>query len=357
MRIAFLINNKAGSFALETGLAWLQQLAEAKPQFEFLLLTDKKALPPFSQNVWVDNFVSSRLFFSISTQWSLQKKIKPWRPDVLVTLTDSHNLATNCPQVVLFAGTPSVKKKSVLRLLRQKVAKAAALVFPSQASLAHWQLLLPMNPDRIQIVPPISFLGANPLNPAEKMICQLEYTEGRQFFMLAEELLQEEQLLDLLRAFSLFKKRQQTNMKLVIPFSLQENLRDFTNKLATYKFREDVVITGSISVEKRYRLAAAAYALIATDPFGNLEARVVEALQLEQPLLIPRLPGAEELAGPSALYTEPNNLQDFADKMMLVYKDEMLRSQLILQGKEQYARMLENAPLQRFCALLHSVAS
>ncbi len=357
MRIAFLINHKAGSSAPETGLAWLQQLAEAKPQVEFLLLTDKKVLPAFSQNIRVDNFVSSRFFFSITTQWALKKKIKNWRPDVLVTLADSLNVATNCPQVVLFADTTSVKKKSTLRLLKQKVAKAAALVFSSQASLAHWQTLLPMSEDRVQLITPIPFWGAKPLNYAEKMQCQLEYTEGRQFFMLADELQHKEQLLDLLKAFSLFKKRQQTNMKLVLPFSMQEHLSDVAKKLATYKFREDVVITGSLSVEKRYRLAASAYVLIATDPLGNLATCVMEALHMQQPFLIPRTPGAEELAGPSALYTEADNLQDLAEKMMLIYKDETLRSQLILQGKEQYARWVNTHPLERFCTLLASFAS
>lgn len=357
MRIAFLINHKAGFSATETGLAWLQQLAEANPQDEFLLLTDKKLLPAFPPHVGVESFAASRFLFSMGTQWSLQKKIKNWGPNVLLTLSDSYSLTTPCPQLILFADTAMIVKKSKLRLLRQKLTKAAALVFPSQASLAHWKPLLPMKEDRIQVITPIPFLGAKPLNAAEKMQCQLDYTEGRQFFMLAEELQQQEQLLSLLKAFSVFKKRQQTNMKLVLPFSLEENLSDFAKKLATYKYREDIVITGSLSIVARYRLAAAAYALIATDPLGGLEARVVEALQLEQSLLIPRVLGAEELAGSSALYTDPNNLQDLADKMMLIYKDETLRSQLILQGKEQYARLLNTQSLERFYTHLQSFAS
>lgn len=357
MRIAFLINHKAGSSATETTLAWLHQLTGAKPQNELLLLTDKKVLPPLPQNVWVDSFASSRFFFSLGKQWSLQKKIKNWAPNVLVTLADSLNVTTHCPQVVLFTDTALPAKKSQLRLLKQKVVGAAAIIFPSQASFAHWQPLLHIKEDRVQVITPMPFFWAKPLNPAEKMQCQLDYTEGRQFFMLAEDLQQEDQLLALLKAFSLFKKRQQSNMKLVLPFSLEENLSDFTKKFATYKFREDVVITGSISVEERYRLAASAYALIAADSLASLEARVVEALQLEQPLLIPRTPRAEELAGTSALYTEPDCLQDLADKMMLIYKDETLRSQLILQGKEQNARLLNTQPLQRFYRLLQSFAS
>lgn len=354
MRIAFLINNKAGSSATETGLAWLQQLAHAEPGLEFLLLTDKKMLPSFPENVLIDGLPSFNNFFSIRARLLLRKKIKNWTPDVLVTVSDPYRVETTCPQVILFANTTLPLRNSQLRTLKQKVAKASVVIFPSHAAMAHWQPLLTITKGKAQVITPLSFLGGSPLNTAEKMQCQLAYTEGRQFFMLIEELQKEEQLIHVLKAFSLFKRRQQTNIKLVLPFSLEENCSEFASKLATYKFREDVVITGSISVAARLRLAAAAYALLVVDPKGHAEAGVVEALQLEQPLLVPRTPSAEEVAGPSVLYTDPDNLQDLADKMMLIYKDETLRTQLILQGKEQYTCLLKNTPLQRFCTLLHS---
>jgi glycosyltransferase involved in cell wall biosynthesis len=41
----------------------------------------------------------------------------------------------------------------------------------------------------------------------------------------------------------------------------------------------------------------------------------------------------EEAAGDAALYFNPKDHQDIADKMMLIYKDENLRKQLIEKGK------------------------
>lgn len=357
MRIAFLINDKAGSAKVESGLAWLQQLAQAEPNYQFLLWTNKKKLPSFSQNVQVDHLLSLDAFFSIKTRWSLRKRIKATSPALLVTLSDGFTFETNCPQVVIFSDTHSDVNSAHLRALKKKASKAAATVFPSRATASHWQSLLPIAKDRVHTITPLPFPTAIPLNAAEKMKCQLEFTEGRQFFLLAEELRAEAPLVELLKAFSLFKKRQQTNMKLVLPFALDEELSSFAHKLSSYKFKEDVVITGTISVDTRARLAAAAYALLMIDPAGNTEAHIVEALQLEQPLLVPRTHSAEELAGPSALYTEPDNVQDLANKMMLIYKDETLRTQLILQGKEQYARVMETTPLERFRDLLHSFAS
>ena len=357
MRIAFLINDKADAAKVESGLSWLQHLAQVEPDYQFLLWTDHKALPCFPKNVRVDTLPSIGKFFSIKTRWVLRKRIKEGSPDLLVTLSDAFLFKTDCPQIVVFSDTYADSTNSTLRVLRKKSFLAAATIFPSGAAAAHWQSLLPIAKDRIHVITPLPFSTGKPLNPAEKMKCQLELTEGRQFFMLAEELRDEAQLVELLKAFSLFKKRQQTNMKLVLPFAPEEELNSFTQKLASYKYREDIVITDAISIDTRVRLAAAAYALLLVDPTGGTEARVVEALQLEQPILAPRAPSVEEIAGPSALYTEPGNLQDLANKMMLIYKDESLRSQLVLQGKEQYSRVLASAPLERFRALLHSFAS
>lgn len=357
MRIAFLINDKADPAKVETGLAWLQHLAQAEPDYQFLLWTSKKSFPSFPKNVRVETLPSAHKFFSIKIRWALHKRVKEGSPDLLVTLSDAFIFKTDCPQVVIFSDTQADATHSTLRILRKKSLLAAATIFPSGAAAVHWQTLLPIAKDRIHLITPLPFPAGKPLNPAEKMKCQLEFSEGRQFFMLAEEWQDEVQLVELLKAFSLFKKRQQTNMKLVLPFAPNQKLNSFVAKLASYKYREDIVITGAISVDARARLAAAAYALLLVNPTGGAEGHIVEALQLEQPLLVPRTVSAEELAGPSALFTEPGNLQDLANKMMLIYKDEDLRAKLILQGKEQYARILEAAPLERFRALLLSLAS
>lgn len=357
MRIAFLINYKVGSAKVESGLVWLQQLAQAEPDYQFLLWTNKKTLPAFPENVQVDHLPSLDAFFSIKTRWALRKKIKEKAPSMLVTLSDPFTFDTSCPQVVIFSDTHSEVNSAHLRALKKKASKATATIFPSRAAASHWQSLLKLNSERTHVITPLSISLAKPLNAAEKMKCQLDFTEGRQFFLLAEEIRGEEQLVELLKAFSLFKKRQQTNMKLVLPFALDEGLGSFATKLSSYKFREDILITGAIAIDTRARLAAAAYALLLFDTAGGIEARVVEALQLEQPFLAPRTPSVEEIAGPSALYTEPGNLQDLANKMMLIYKDETLRAQLILQGKEQYALLKKGAPLQQFRHLLHSFAS
>ena len=43
----------------------------------------------------------------------------------------------------------------------------------------------------------------------------------------------------------------------------------------------------------------------------------------------------KEYCGEAALYVDPNNFNDIAEKMMLVFKDEQKRKELIQNGKAE----------------------
>ena len=49
-------------------------------------------------------------------------------------------------------------------------------------------------------------------------------------------------LLNLLKAFSVFKKRQKSNWKLVLTGNLRQYDKKFLEDLRTYKYRDDVVM-------------------------------------------------------------------------------------------------------------------
>ncbi|WP_353934802.1 glycosyltransferase, partial [Acinetobacter baumannii] len=67
-------------------------------------------------------------------------------------------------------------------------------------------------------------------------------------------------LLHLLKAFSLFKKWHKSNMKLVIAGRLAWHYETFLEKLKTYKYKNDIVLTGYLPETDLQALVAGAYA-------------------------------------------------------------------------------------------------
>ena len=358
MRIAFLLNDKAGVSTLTTGLAWLHHLAGLAPQSQFLLLTNKESLPAMPPNVEQMPIPSMHRLFSIPAKWAVQKLLKRWQPDLLIGLEDAYYIHSDCPQLILFTdAADKTKNTSTLRLLRNKVNYAVASVFPSAAAAAAWRQLLKLSDEKTYSFTPLPFSFFTTVTADQKKQFQLDFTAGREFFLVMNELQTEEEVINLLKAFSVFKGRQQTNMKLVIPIGFSKEGSSFAQKLATYKFRDDIVVISHLTIAEKASLAASAYALIITSSKGAVESYVMEALQVEQPFLLPRTVQSEEFAGPAALYTAPDSLQDLAEKMMLIYKDETLRSRLILQGRQRRLYLMENTSADKFQNLIHSFAS
>jgi glycosyltransferase involved in cell wall biosynthesis len=60
---------------------------------------------------------------------------------------------------------------------------------------------------------------------------------------------------------------------------------------------------------------------------------VLEAMKSHVPVLTSAQSAMEEIGEDAALYFNPTDHTDIADKLMLIYKDENLRSRLIEKGK------------------------
>lgn len=91
------------------------------------------------------------------------------------------------------------------------------------------------------------------------------YTEGREYFLFTGNIYPPDQLILLLKAFSHFKKWQLSNMKLVLAGPTNKKTAKLKEKLATYKYKEDVVILENPSPELTNRLFLAAYSPVYID--------------------------------------------------------------------------------------------
>lgn len=69
-----------------------------------------------------------------------------------------------------------------------------------------------------------------------------KYTGGTEYFLYTGPLYPPDLLITLLKAFSHFKKWQRSNMKLTLAGPASKKTAQLKEKLATYKYREDVVI-------------------------------------------------------------------------------------------------------------------
>jgi glycosyltransferase involved in cell wall biosynthesis len=167
--------------------------------------------------------------------------------------------------------------------------------------------------------------------PAVQTEVKLQYTQGNEFFLFAGRLNQKNDLVNLLKAFSIFKKRQQSTMKLIIAPIQSTKTKSISELIASYKYRDEVIVINSLDEHALAKLMSSAYAMI------NLSAgcaiRMLEAMKCEIPVLAIADPAIQEIAGDGAMYFDAADHTDLGEKLMLIYKDEEKRDRLIQNGK------------------------
>ena len=94
-----------------------------------------------------------------------------------------------------------------------------------------------------------------------------------------------------------------------------------------------MLLTGYLPEEELVKLTASAYAMVYPSLWEGFGVPVVEAMRCEVPVITSSNTSMQEIAKDAALYADPANYHSIADQMLLLYKDESVRADLIEKGK------------------------
>lgn len=324
------------------------RIAQQHPEHQFYFFFDRPHPPEFVFSKNVTPLVLSpparhpllwKYWFDVKVPLTL-RKIKA---DVFVSTDGFASLTTRVPQCLIlhdlgFLHHPHFYQKSHLLFLNRFtpafVKKSKRIATVSQFSRADIMAQYPTDSHKIDVVYSAAKSIFHPLSVTEKTAAKEKYTGGTEYFIYAGAIQPRKNLVNLLKAFSLFKKRQRSNWKLVLAGRLAWKNDAFLELLKTYKYRQDVVLTGYIEEAELVSLMGAAYALVYPSFFEGFGVPVLEAMKCEVPALTSKDTSMQEIAGEAALYFDPADPSSIAEQLMRIYKDESLRHQLIEKGKK-----------------------
>lgn len=275
---------------------------------------------------------------SISTSYwynyTLPAAVKKCKANILLHIDGVIALKVNIPQYTLAneigdnstevaIGNFFKKKQSIF------FKTAAAIFVQTDISKVYIQQMFKIDVKKIHVVLP----GFNPqfvaTNWQQQQAIKEQYTNGVDYFLHTSNLTETTVIIALLKAFTLFKKRQKSNMKLVFLAQEIATNNDVINSLQQYKYKSDIVVLVDKHIDVVCGLTAAAYACIQTDPHQNNFTAYFNIMQCNAPLIVAENTHTIEILQQAALYVNPTDIQAIAQAMMLVFTNEDKRNQYI----------------------------
>ncbi len=300
-------------------------LALQKKEHSFFIISenDLPLLPAFSSNVEIisrNNPGKTGLFAKLLHRKKLIANLKKIQAGTLISFEADRSVPIS--QLLVLCEKMKLKEGSV---------KNAALIIVN----SDWQKKVLEKKHKavvgkIEVVPVAVNEFYNPANEEEKEKIKTEYCGGREYFLCTAKKFNDDLFTGLLKSFSHFKKRQQSNMRLVM---LAKPGKKILKSLSTYKYRNDISIIENINTETETPLISASYAVIITAGEGQPVFNTLKAMQCGVPVIAFTNSAVKEIAGDAALYVEDESEKAIGEKMIRLYTDEGLRNQLIKKGK------------------------
>ena len=176
---------------------------------------------------------------------------------------------------------------------------------------------------------PSPVMTTTPLSMDGREAAKTEFAQGREYFLADATEAGEEGLIHLLKAFSLFKRRQHSNLQLLVG-GVPDG--DQWKKLDSYKYRDDVHWCPP-SAAADGRLLAGAYAFLFLFEGNSLGVPILDAWKSGVPVIVTTGGIGQDLAGDAVLSADSRDAAALAAHLMSVYKDEGLRSRIIARGQ------------------------
>lgn len=337
-----------GWFAHET----LSRLVVAHPEHQFIFFFDRPydkefVFAPNVEPVVLKPQARHPFLYYLWTEVAIPHALKKYKADLYFSPEGLGTLRTKVPTCITIHDLAYIHYPQFMDKLHKwhyarylpKFAKRATRIvavseYTKQDIVQHYH-----TPEqKIDVIYNAPHELYKPLNNTEKEVIKEQYTQGEEFFLFTGALHPRKNIINLLKAFVKFKRRQRSKIKLVIVGRMAWQYKEIEEAKALMPYKDDVIWTGYLHVAELAKITASAYAMVYPSLFEGFGIPIVEAMSCHVPVIVANTSSMPEVGGDAALLADPQNPDDIAEKMMLIYKDEPLRNRLIKAAALQAAK-------------------
>ena len=344
MTIAVLFPSSANScpsseFALQCMLHYSNNQSHT-----FVCITDGKDITFKSSN----NIKNVKTFFTLRnkrsrfflTRFELNRIIKKNNIDILIHSGNISLRFASVRQVVCLNQVDTLQKNQ----LKQLHLHAGQIWVHNNYDDEILKKHLPEK--RVSVIPFGASKDIKPFSWTEREACKKKLTGGDEYFLLHAKKISAQALMMVLKAFSAFKKWNRTSMKLLLHVS-DKSKKTAIDIIKNYLYANDLLLIVENANEAEIEMLGSAYAVVFLSESEYPTGKMMHALSMEVPLLLPQHPYLESMFEASAGFYK-NDIDGLFSKLSLLYKDEVYKNQLVTNGASKVAASSWKSVAQTF---------
>jgi glycosyltransferase involved in cell wall biosynthesis len=343
-----LIKNKLdgiGWFTFES----LKRITTQHPEHHFYFIFDRSVNPVFlfSSNITpvvLHPQARHPLLFWFWLELRLPGLLRKLNPDLFLSPDGYLSLKTGIKSLAVFhdlnfehypEDLPFSFRVYYRHFFPKFAKKAIRIATVSEFSKGDIIELYGISPEKIDVV----YDGANelykPLSPEMISTIRKKYASGCPYFIFIGSLHPRKNLVNLFRAFDIFRKDHPGDIKLMIVGAKKWWTKEISNAFRGMQFANDVVFSGRLNAEELAQVLGASLALTYVSYFEGFGIPIVEAFRCGVPVITSNVTSMPEVAGEAALLVDPFQADSIAGAMKQLAEDTVLRNDMIRKGMDR----------------------
>ena len=319
-----------------------KRLVKLMPEHTFYFYFDRDFDLSF---IYSENIIGKKVFpptrHPILWKWwfdyVLPKQMEKDKIDIFLSTDGYCSLNTNIPQILTIHDIafehfpeyiPFLHAKFMRYYTPKYIEKAAKIITVSEFSKQDIIQQYKLDSNKIEVV-------YNAFFEAQNDSQEYKFKINVPYFIFIGAIHPRKNVLNLIEAFELFKRKNALSFKLVLIGRDAWHNQDLKNRIHASDFQKDIIWIQKIERANLLFLLKNAFALTYLSEFEGFGIPLVEAMELGIPIIASNTSAIPEIAGNAAVYCEPNNIHQITEAMSNLGENKVLYNQLKQAGLER----------------------